>query len=164
MKKLLPLLSLILGLGGGVGAAIVLAPPDTTPASDESGKTETPSEDTAKSSDPVAAEDMEIVKLPNQFVVPVMVNKRVIAMVILTVALQVEDGTGDDIRTLEPKIRDTFLEELFGLAALGVFEDEIVSRQSMSLVRTALTERTKTLLDQKGAKVFITDMARQDVI
>ena len=164
MKKLLPLLSLIIGLGGGVAAAIVLAPKNKAPASDESDAAVAPSESTAGSTDPVAEENMEIVKLPNQFVVPVIVNKRVMAMVILTVALEVKDGTGDHIRSIEPKLRDTFLEELFGLASLGVFEDEIISRKSMSLVRTALTERAKTLLDQKGARVFITDMARQDVI
>lgn len=164
MKKLLPLVSLILGLGGGAGAAFVLAPPENQQATDETSEAAETTETTTDPSEPVAAQDMEIVKLPNQYVVPVMVNKRVLAMVILTIALEVENGTGDYIRSIEPKIRDTFLEELFGLAALGVFEDEIISRKSMSLVRTALTERAKDLLEMEGTKVFITDMARQDVI
>ncbi len=164
MKKFIPLLSLILGLGAGGAAAIALAPHDKPAAVNDGDTSVQTSEDGTDPDDVGAAVNMEIVKLPNQFVIPVMVNKRIIAMVVLTVALEVENGTGDYVRTIEPKLRDTFLEELFGLAALGGFEDEVISRKSLSLVRGALTERARALLDQKGAKVLITDMARQDVI
>jgi len=102
------------------------------------------------------------VKLPNQFVVPVILNNRVRAMVILAVALEVETGTGDKVRTLEPKLRDTFLAELFSLAAMGGFEDELISRKTLTLVKRALTERSKEVLGMDNATVLITDMARQD--
>lgn len=161
IKKLLPLISLVIGLGSGGAAALFLAPPAkdsmvTTDGSDSDAEYET---ELTESSG-----DTEIVSLPKQFVVPVMINSRVTAMVILTIALDVESGSGDYVRSIEPKLRDSFLEELFGLAALGGFEDDIISRQSMSLVRVALTKRAAEILDQKGVQVLITEMARHDVI
>lgn len=105
---------------------------------------------------------MEIVKLPSQFVVPVITENRVKAMVILTVALEVEAGQGDRVRTLEPKLRDEFLAELFSLASIGGFEDELISRQSLELVKRALSARSNEVLGTKGVTVLIIDMARQD--
>jgi len=159
MKKLLPVLSLLLGLGAGGGAAIVLAPPGQPVSDAEEGDAAVVTED----GEPIAAPDMEIVKLPNQFVVPVMVSKRVRAVVILTVALEVEQGTGDYVRSIEPKLRDAFLGELFGVAALGGFEDQIISRKALEFVKVALTDRAREMLEQKHASVLVTDMARQDV-
>jgi hypothetical protein len=83
-------------------------------------------------------------------------------MVILAVALEVEAGLGDQVRTLEPKLRDTFLAELFNLAALDGFKDELVSRKTLDLVKRALTERSKEVLGLEHVTVLITDMARQD--
>lgn len=162
IKKLLPLLSLIVGLGGGGAAAIVLAPaaekPDepSTNAVEDSQAKQIPDDHDAQPG------DTEIVKLPNQFVIPVILNNRVRAMVILTVALEVQTGAADEVRTLEPKLRDMFLSELFSLAALDGFRDEIISRQTLDLVKRALTERSKEILGKQVVTVLITDMARQD--
>ncbi|MBO6885997.1 MAG: hypothetical protein JJ869_20815 [Marivita sp.] len=105
---------------------------------------------------------MEIVKLPSQFVVPVILDNRVRAMVILTVALEVETGQGDRVRALEPKLRDEFLAELFNLAALDGFRDDLISRKTLELVKHALTARSTDVLGTKDVTVLITDMARQD--
>lgn len=162
IKKLLPLLSLIVGLGGGGAAAIVLAPaaekPDglSTDAAEDSKAEQVPDDHDARPG------DTEIVKLPNQFVIPVILNNRVRAMVILTVALEVQTGAADEVRMLEPKLRDMFLSELFSLAALDGFRDEIISRQTLDLVKRALTERSKDVLGKQVVTVLITDMARQD--
>lgn len=162
VKKLFPILALLLGLAGGGGAALLLAPPEADQDTDEpASKAETPVAPSAETSDG-ADGDTEIVKLPNQFVVPVILNNRVRAMVILAVALEVETGRGDEVRTLEPKLRDTFLAELFSLAALGGFEDELISRKTLTLVKRALTERSREVLGMDNVTVLITDMARQD--
>lgn len=150
IKFLLPLIGLLVGLGSGAGVALVIG----TGSDDDAGMKAEEVEEAPK--------DTEIVKLPNQFVIPVIVNERVLAMVILTVALEVEAGSADHVRSIEPKLRDAFIGELFGLAALGGFDDDVVSRQTLELVRMLLSERAQTLLSQKHAKVLITDMARQD--
>ena len=163
IKFVLPVLSLLVGLGGGGAAAIMLGPA----ASEQHGAGVDPSgaaeEDSATHDDGEDEGPTEIVKLPNQFVVPVIVNKSVRSMVILTVALEVEQGQADFVRTLEPKLRDTFLDELFNLAAMGGFRDELISRKTLEIVRAALSQRARDVLRQKTVAVLVTDMARQDV-
>ncbi|MEN8658529.1 flagellar basal body-associated FliL family protein [Marivita sp.] len=159
-KKIMPAFALLLGLGGGGTAAIVLAPAEVdTPTSD--AQVSEPDEP-ADSINDDGSDNLEIVKLPSQFVVPVITENRVKAMVILTVALEVEAGQGDRVRTLEPKLRDEFLAELFSLASIGGFEDELISRQSLELVKRALSARSNEVLGTKGVTVLIIDMARQD--
>lgn len=161
LKKILPLLSLIMGLAGGGGAAILLAPePVAEPAEAASDGSASADADHATDAEQT---DLEIVKLPNQFVVPVILNNRVRSMMILTVAVEVEPSQADFVRTREPKLRDTFLDELFNLAAIGGFKDEIISRQTLDIVRTALTERARKTLGLRQVSVLVTDMARQDV-
>lgn len=163
IKKLLPVLALVVGLGGGGGAAMFLAPPaDQGDAAPETGSEDTPPATSAEEDRDADPGPTEIVKLPNQFLVPVILNNRVRAMVILTVAMEVEAGMGDEVRTLEPKLRDMFLAELFSLAALDGFSDEIISRQTLELVKRALTERSRDVLGDRVVTVLITDMARQD--
>jgi flagellar protein FliL len=163
IKFVLPVLSLMVGLGGGGAAAIMLGPAASEQHGagvDHSGTAE---EDSATHDDGQDKGPTEIVKLPNQFVVPVIVNKSVRSMVILTVALEVEQGQADFVRTLEPKLRDTFLDELFNLAAMGGFRDELISRKTLEIVRAALSQRARDVLRQKAVTVLVTDMARQDV-
>ncbi|MDP4990714.1 MAG: flagellar basal body-associated protein FliL [Marivita lacus] len=111
-----------------------------------------------------ASDSFEIVKLPSQFVVPVIMDNRVRAMVILTVALEVEVGQGDRVRALEPKLRDEFLAELFSLAALDGFKDEMISRKTLELVKRALSVRSSEVLGLQNVNVLVTDMARQDAL
>ena len=163
LKKIMPVIALLLGIAGGGTAAIVLASAEekvTVP----DGSSEPTQESTAtdESGDAAKPDDMEIVKLPSQFVVPVILDNRVRAIVILSVALEVEAGQGDRVRALEPKLRDEFLAELFNLAALDGFRDELISRKTLELVKLALTARSTEVLGTKDVTVLITDMARQD--
>ncbi|MFP7569303.1 flagellar basal body-associated FliL family protein [Marivita sp. S2033] len=163
IKKILPLISLILGLAAGGATAIVLAPTAQDTAV-EGGEAAHERNDVQAGDDHGStASDTEIVKLPNQFVVPVILDNRVRAMVILTVALEVEPDQADQVRTLEPKLRDIFLAELFDLAALDGFRDELISRKTLELVKASLTQRAKDVLNHRNVRVLVTDMARQDV-
>ena len=83
-------------------------------------------------------------------------------MVILTVALETKAGLADQVRLLEPKLRDMFLAELFNLAALNGFKDEIISRRTLELVKDSLTVQAQKVLKTDHVTVLITDMARQD--
>lgn len=161
LKKVLPLLSLLAGLAGGGATAIVLMP-DT---SADHGEDNHAKASEAGSEHPAAPDpnSLEIVKLPNQFVVPVILNNRVRSMVILTVALEVDVAQADVVRTREPRLRDTFLDELFNLAAIGGFKDDVISRETLDIVRTALTKRAQESLGLDAVTVLVTDMARQDV-
>ncbi len=157
LKKVMPILALLLGLVGGAASAVLLAPSDTElpVAGEHIAANDLGSDHTDQG-------DLEIVKLPSQFVVPVIIDNRVRAMVILTVALEVAAGDGDTVRALEPKLRDEFLAELFNLAAMDGFRDELLTRQTLELVKRALTERSREVIGTKTVNVLITDMARQD--
>lgn len=157
LKKVMPILALLLGLVGGATSAVLLALSDTElSAAGEHIAANDPGPDHTDQG------DLEIVKLPSQFVVPVIIDNRVRAMVILTVALEVGAGNGDTVRALEPKLRDEFLAELFNLAAMDGFRDELLTRQTLELVKRALTERSREVIGSKAVNVLITDMARQD--
>lgn len=165
IKKLLPFLALAAGLASG-GTAAVFVTRDNSETADAA----LDGEPTTHNAQPTAAalaqqapESFEIVKMPSQFVVPVITDTRVRAMVILNVALEVETGSGDQVRALEPKLRDEFLAELFGLAAHDGFKDDLITRQTLEIVKHALTERSKEVLKLPFVNVLITDMARQDV-
>lgn len=160
LKYVFPILALVLGLASGGTAAVFLSKSDDSAAS-EALTDQTVAKDTAEDAQQESG-SLEIVKLPSQFVVPVIIDARVRAMVILTVALEVEAGRGDLVRSLEPKLRDEFLSELFGLAALDGFNDEIITRQTLELVKRALSQRSKDVLGFQNVNVLITDMARQD--
>lgn len=164
LKKIMPLFALLFGLAGGGAAAIFLAPPpDDEPMSQhEATAPDTQSETSSNDLQDRASGSFEIVKLPSQFVVPVIMDNRVRAMVILTVALEVEVGQGDRVRALEPKLRDEFLAELFSLAALDGFKDEMISRKTLELVKRALSVRSSEVLGLQNVNVLVTDMARQD--
>ena len=99
ISKLLPILLALVGLGIGVGAGIFLRPAHE-PATEHSGAAptegaETPKEHAGEKAaegeegevDPETAP--EYVKMSNQFVVPVMENGNVAAMVILAISLEV---------------------------------------------------------------------------
>ncbi|MCR9109162.1 flagellar basal body-associated FliL family protein [Marivita sp. XM-24bin2] len=161
LKILMPFLGLALGLAGGGTAAYFFVPAEENT---EDETTATHKADPAVATElPDTPDQLEIVKLPSQFVVPVILDNRVRAMVILTVALEVETGQGDHVRAMEPKLRDVFLGELFSLAALDGFRDELISRKTLELVKRALTERSKHVLGLQFVNVLVTDMARQDV-
>ncbi|SHH64215.1 flagellar basal body-associated FliL family protein [Marivita hallyeonensis] len=168
LKKILPLISLLIGLGGGVGAAMVLAPDkqDDTHHEEQSADAEhedSEHEQEAESDGEPAPGSAEIVKLPNQFVIPVIVHNRVRSMLILAVAIEIDPAQADTVRSLEPKMRDIFLEELFNLAALDGFKDDLITKKTLDLVRSTLTARARALLQTDDVSVLITDMARQDV-
>ena len=63
----------------------------------------------------------EYVKLNNQFVVPVVEDGRVAAMVVLSLSLEVEAGNTEAVYQREPKLRDAFLQVLFDHANVGGF-------------------------------------------
>ncbi|MGB3246020.1 MAG: flagellar basal body-associated protein FliL, partial [Sulfitobacter sp.] len=83
MKKLLPLILLLIGSGAGVGAGIYLRP---TPEPDANSVAEKPAR--------VAEEEenqggIEYAKLSNPFVVPIVKNRVVASLVVLALSLEV---------------------------------------------------------------------------
>jgi flagellar protein FliL len=151
MRKLLPVLLALIGLGIGIGAGIFLrpAPMEDTEATEEMAPEE-----------PV--EPPEFVKLSNQFVIPVLVDGRIDAMVIMSINLEVTAGSTEAVFLLEPKLRDGFLQVLFNHANAGGFRGSFTDGANMVNLRTALMEVATRILGDKVKDVLIVDIGRQD--
>lgn len=152
IKKLLPLLLGLVGLGIGIGAGLALRPPPPEPTEEEIAL--------AEAAEPEVPP--EFVKLNNQFIVPVMEEGQVVSMVILSLSLEVEPGASQSIYTLEPKLRDVFLQVLFDHANSGGFRGSFTDAANLVLLRNELSEAAIAVAGKDARKVLISDIARQD--
>jgi len=163
MRKLLPVILGIVGLvlGGGAGWLLRPAAPADAAADDSGCGPMAPGEDPAAV--PAAPdEETEFIKLNNQFVVPVVENGAVAAMVILSLNLEIRKGEGEAVYQKEPRLRDAFLQTLFNHANSGGFRGSFTDPAAMDLLRTALRETAIAALGKSVKDVLIVDIVRQD--
>ena len=186
IRKLLPILLALVGLGGGIGAGLFLR----TPVGEDGHATEgTAAEHTAEgdadeghdAASPTEGHDTteakageteggdahgeggpEYVKMNNQFVVPVVEQGRVDAMVVLAISLEVEAGNTETVYQREPKLRDAFLQVMFDHANVGGFSGTFTDGSNLIVLRTNLKEAAAMILGTVVRDVLITDIARQD--
>ena len=177
IKKLFPVLFALAGLGGGIGAGLFLRPEaepdgqaatgaiahaDEAPAADGHGAAavEEGHDESAESGH--AEGGPEYVKMNNQFVVPVVKDGRVDALVVLTLSLEVEAGNTEAVYLREPKLRDTFLQVMFDHANVGGFSGSFTDGSNLIVLRTSLKEAAAMIMGTTVRDVLITDIARQD--
>ena len=159
MKKLLPLILLLVGAGAGVGAGIFLRPPPDPHVTDDSSEG---AEVTAKEDEPEDISDREYVKMNNQFVVPVVNGETVQALVVMSLSLEVPAGQKDAIYSREPKLRDSFLQVLFDHANVGGFDGAFTNANNLAVLRNALREVAQKDMGEQITDVLILEIARQD--
>lgn len=177
IRKLIPFLLALLGLGAGVGAGFALRPAEDAPAAEGHGEeaaadaqtsgghgAEAPAEAPAPTGHDAGGEEgaPEYVKLNNQFVVPVLEGGRVVSMVILSLNLEVGTGQSEAIYAREPKLRDAFLQVLFDHANAGGFRGSFTDGSNLVILRRALLEKARTVAGEAVLDVLISDIARQD--
>jgi flagellar FliL protein len=171
LGKLIPVILALVGLGGGVGAGLFLRP---APAAEDHAAEEAtaakPGEHgeaaaEGEAADPEAEPEEgapEYVKMNNQFVVPVVQDSRVAAMVVLSLSLEMEAGNTEAVYQREPKLRDVFLQVLFDHANTGGFAGSFTDGSNLVVLRTSLKEAAALVLGTAVRDVLITDIARQD--
>jgi flagellar protein FliL len=168
LAKLFPVLLALVGLGGGIGAGLFLRPPaeaeDHATADDmnEHAKDDTHAGDSDAGHEEPADGAPEYVKMNNQFVVPVVDEGRVAAMVVLTLSLEVAAGNTETVYQHEPKLRDAFLQVMFDHANTGGFSGTFTDGSNLVVLRTSLKEAAGLVLGTIVGDVLITDIARQD--
>ncbi len=153
-KLLLPVLCLVVGLAGGTGAGYVLRkPPEASGDAVAGEQAETPVE-------PAGTRDFA--ELNNQFVVPVVRGGSVRALVVLSITLEVTQGNSQSVFSIEPRLRDAFLQVLFEHANMGGFDDNFTQAERMSILRQGLREVASKLLGPIVRDVLIVDIVRQE--
>lgn len=151
MRRLLPFILALAGLAAGAGAGVMLRPP---PPEDD-GK--------APGAAPVRPKvTPEYVRLSNQFVVPVVEGGRVVAMVVLSLSLEIAPGGTESVFAREPRLRDAFLQVLFDHANAGGFRGAFTDGSNLVLLRAALRETGQRLMPATIRDVLIADIVRQD--
>ena len=189
MKKLLPVILAIVGLGAGLGAGVFLKPaPEEKPeemsmdgqAADEmdaydngayagdmaQGESKDSTYETAMVADvSAAAYDpeavWEYVKLPKQFVVPLIKKDKVSALVVMSISLEVVEGASEEVLGRQPKLRDAFLQVLFSHANSGGFDGAFTTGQSMLDLRGSLLEVAATIVGPNVNSVLIEEIVKQ---
>ena len=158
MTKLVPLILALLGLAGGVGAGLGMRPaPEPEPAEAEVAA--------KKHAAPDEARDMagkNYVKLNNQFIVPVIGDQRVSALVALSISVETPPGQSQAIYEIEPRLRDSFLQVLFDHANTGGFDGAFTDSNNMAILRRSLLEVARAQSEGMITDILITDIARQD--
>jgi flagellar basal body-associated protein FliL len=162
LRKLIPVLLALAGLGGGTGAGLFLRPEPE--AGDHTTESAAP---TGDHGDEVAEAsghkgEPEYVKMNNQFVIPVVEAGRVSAMVVLSLSLEVDSGNTEAVYQREPKLRDVLLQVLFDHANTGGFSGSFTDGSNLVVLRTSLKEAAAMVLGTVVKDVLITDIARQD--
>ena len=177
MKKiLLPAILLVVGLGGGFGAGIILSPSENEPEdtgqetgvaeSDSAGEAleEGPEAEDTKDAEPSEADKraVEFLNMTNQFIIPLVDDGDVNGLVVLSVSLEVVEGTIAQVHQLEPKIRDRFLQVLFNHANNGGFAGNFTDFRYMKSLKDELRRNAQVVAGKSISDVLILDLVRQD--
>ena len=168
MKKLLlPLILLILGVGGGVGTRLFLTPAEEqmveNPCGDidhATGEMAARDEEVVK---PVSLDSREYARMNNQFVVPVVVNEKVSSLIVISLSIEVDTGGKEAVFSHEPRLRDAFLQVMFDHANMGGFNGAFTATSNMRLLREALKQAADDVMLGHISDVLIVDIVRQDV-
>lgn len=179
IRLLLPVLLALLGLGGGVGAGIMLRPAPEPMAEeiDESEMAKDPdaeedhtdaeehaeAEAEAEEEEDIITGDSEYTKMGEPFVVPVLSDGSVAALVVMSLSVENAPGFGDEIMAHAPKLRDVFLREMLDHANLGGFRGSFTSNGTMDRLRRALRETGKKAMGENLRDVLILDINRQEL-
>ncbi|MGR3758469.1 MAG: flagellar basal body-associated FliL family protein [Tranquillimonas sp.] len=167
LNLILPATLALAGLGAGIGAGIALKPTAAAPAQDGADAAPECAATTAIAAaaaevPPEPPTDSDFVKLANQFVVPVVRDGAVAAMVVLNLTLEVAEDAGDAVRAREPKLRDSFLRVLLDHANAGGFDGAFTANGTMDSLRGALLEVGRNDAGPGLRNILILDINRQD--
>jgi flagellar FliL protein len=167
IKKLVPIILILVFGGAGVAAGLMLKPEDVAmldadnPCGEDPNKmAEKPKNESKPARD--GTEKYDYVKINNQFIVPVIKGDIVRSVVVVALSLEVTAGSSDAVYAIEPKLRDTFLQALFDHASRGGFDGAFATTENLIRMRRSLKENASKILGDIVNDVLVTDIARQD--
>ena len=171
MKKLIPIIIILVFAGAGVAAGLMLKPDEEMaiaemgPCGDDPN-THDKGDDTialiSEKPNPASNVTYDYVKLNNQFIVPMIKGDVVRSVAIVALSIEVKAGTSDKVYSVEPRLRDSFLQALFDHASLGGFDGDFATTENLLRMRRSLKQSAVAVLGDLVNDVLVTDIARQD--
>ena len=155
MKKILPIILVLLGVAGGAAAGIFLKP-----APEGHSDVELAAEDTVSEEE---AQVRSFVKIGRQTIVPVVEEGQTRALMLFELAVDVPATRVDEVHSMEPRLRDAFLRELFQMSYTGAFLTNFTEERIIEELRRNLTNAARTYLGHQHAEVLILDIMRQEM-
>ncbi|WP_342585409.1 flagellar basal body-associated protein FliL [Ruegeria sp. ANG-S4] len=163
---LLPIVFLLVGLAGGIGASLLLTPStestEQTKAEAETEYVQDSKSKTSKEAKNKGSDAYEYLKLTKQFVVPVVADDEITALVTMSLSLETNPGITEVFYDMEPKLRDGFLQVLFDHANTGGFDGAFTTSDNLLTLRRSLLEVARKELGQDVSAVLIMSVSRQD--
>jgi hypothetical protein len=104
----------------------------------------------------------DFIKFKRQFVVPVLKDNAVDALILINLALEVPSSQRDEMFRLEPRFRDGFIRELLQLSDDGYFDQELTSSDTYEILRETLSRAANDISESGVNKVLILDLSRQE--
>ncbi len=153
MARLLPLVIAVVALIAGLGAGLWLRPNE---AVEEAAHDPLPEVEPAP---PGAV----VLQLPNSFLVPLVSEGKVRAIVVVGLALQLLPDHTIDLKRDEARLRAVFLPVLFDYANLGGFDQNLTSTENLLRLRRLLRDAVRGEFGRVVHDVLIIDLLRQDM-
>lgn len=101
-------------------------------------------------------------KFKRQFVVPVMENGKIDALVIMNVNYVLDEQAPDNVYSFEPKLRDAIMREMLAMSNQDVFGENLTMAKNYELLRSTLLRAGQGVLTEGIRDVLILDIARQE--
>ena len=187
MKLLLPIIIVLVGVGAGAGVGFVMKPADDASheetddadhgddhgdshagADDHGGEKKSSKKKKAKKDDHGGGHGekqkstTEYLEFRRQFVVPIIRENGVKALLVLDLTIEVAPGTASDAYAYEPKLRAAFLETLFRLSHTGMFSDDLTEPRVRDAIQEELLYTAQQILGDKAYDVLVLGVLRQD--
>ncbi|GHF01911.1 flagellar basal body-associated protein FliL [Aliiroseovarius zhejiangensis] len=163
MGKIIPVLLALVGLVAGGAAGYVLKPAPEPELASPCGDAAVENADHTPAATTADVEvDSEFVKINNQFVIPIMKDEKVTALVVMSLSLDVAAGNRETVYLREPKLRDEFLQVMFNHANSGGFDGVFTQTSRLTSLRRALREVATGILGEIVHDVLVTNLVRQD--
>lgn len=171
MQKIIALVIVLFGVGGGLALGVALRPGDAAPGPDdaaadagsaaaavERGGTESGAADEGE-----AGADRDYVKISRQIIIPVVKEGETQALMLFDLALDVPRSMTERTYAAEPRLRDAFLRELFEMSYTGAFSSTYTDERVIEELRGKLRAAARRVLGDAVAEVLILDIMRQEL-
>ena len=190
MRKIIALVIVLAGVGGGLALGVALRPggPEretggaAAPAAGAHGTPEAGETATAAMTqgagqggpdtgykqgsgemDGEIGAERDYVRVGRQLIIPIVDGGETKALMLFDLALDVPSAMTERVYAAEPRLRDAFLRELFEMSYTGAFSSTYTDERIIEELRGKLRAAARRLLGDGVAEVLILDIMRQEL-